>query len=66
MIWRAFEKNAFFWAGPPTYTIPGNKILETTKANTILAHTIQQFALATCMKRYQFENYQEPASLALL
>ena len=35
------------------------------KANTISVHTIQQFAPGTCMKRCHFENYQEPASLAL-
>jgi hypothetical protein len=35
------------------------------KANTILVHTIQQFAPGTCMKRRHFKNYQEPASLAL-
>jgi hypothetical protein len=46
-------------------TIPGKKTLVTTKANTILVHTIQQFAPGTCMKRYHFKNYQELASLAL-
>jgi hypothetical protein len=45
--------------------ILGKKILETTIANTILAHTIQQYAPSTFMNKHHFENYQEPASLAL-
>ncbi len=44
---------------------PGKEPLVTIKANTILVHTIQQFALGTCMKRHHFENHQKLASLAL-